>query len=250
MRDYSIFKKFGFERSPVGVSFALKEPKGFRRIDKHLGVCEMFKEAQTSPPFYATVEDVQCGTQVMGMDGFPPVMVSGQLGKEFCMFKTPAANTRIYDYVPVIPRDTVRYIVHSRLEDLTFDPDVLIITATADQAEIILRASTYTTGKMWNAKGSTCLACAWFYAYPYLTGELNYGISGLGFSMKAREVLPSGLVIISVPGDMLSMLIENLNDMEWEPEWYRLGRDGFVKGVKDLEARFSADLPSELVWDK
>jgi len=196
------------------------------------------------------VEDVQCGTQVMGMDGFPPVMVSGQLGKEFSMFKTPAANTRIYDYVPVIPRDTVRYIVHSRLEDLTFDPDVLIITATADQAEIILRASTYTTGKMWNAKGSTCLACSWFYAYPYLTGELNYGISGLGFSMKAREVLPAGLVIISVPGDMLSMLIENLNDMEWEPEWYKLGRDGFVKAVKDLEASFTKDLPPELVWEK
>ena len=101
---------------------------------------------------------------------------------------------------------------------------------------------------MWNAKGSTCLACAWFYAYPYLSGELNYGVSGLGFSMKARQVLPEGLVIISVPSEKLSMLIENLQEMEWEPHWFKLGRDGFCQAVKDLEARISKEYPPELVW--
>ena len=248
MRDYSIFSKLGFERQPVGVSFSLKKPEGFRQIDKHIGVCEMFAEAQTSEPFYAAVENVQCGTQVMGMAGFPPVMESGQLGSEFSMFKTPSANRRVYDYVPVMPRDTVRYIVHASLDKLTFDPDILIFTANPRQAEILLRASSYSNGKMWNAKGSTCLACSWFYAYPYLTGELNYGVSGLGFSMKAREVLPEGLVIISIPGEMLSMMIENLQEMEWEPRWFKLGRDGFVQAVKDMEARISKDFPQELVW--
>lgn len=248
MRDYSIFKKFQFERSPVGVSFSLKKPEGIRQIDRHLGICEMFAHAQTNPPFYAAVENVQCGTQVMGMTGFPPVMESGQLGREFSMFKTPAANRRVYDYVPVLPRDTVRYVIHARLEDLTYDPDLLIFTANPTQAEILLRASSYSTGKMWNAKGSTCLACSWFYAYPYLTGELNYGVSGLGFSMKAREVLPEGLIIISIPAEMFGMMIENLAEMEWEPDWFKLGRDGFVNAVKDLEARISKEFPPELVW--
>lgn len=248
MYDYSIFKKFNFERSPVGVSFSLKKPEGIEQLDKSLGICEMFKEAQNRSPFYATQENVQCGTQVVGMTGFPPVMVSGQLGREFSMFKTPAANRRVYDYVPVMPRDTVRYITHARLEDLTFDPDVLIITANTAQAEILLRASSYSTGRMWNAKGSTCLACAWLYAYPYLTGELNYTISGLGFSMKAREVLPEGLILIAIPSNMLPMMIENLEEIEWEPHWFKLGRDGFVDAVKDLEARISKEFPPELVW--
>ena len=139
MRDYSIFDRFGFERKPVGVSFSLKKPEGLRQLDKALGICEMFKEAQTSEPFYAAVENVQCGTQVMGMAGFPPVMESGQLGSEFSMFKTPSANRRVYDYVPVMPRDSVRYIVHSSLDKLTFDPDILIITANPAQAEILLQ---------------------------------------------------------------------------------------------------------------
>ena len=250
MRDYSIFRKFDFERQPVGVSFSLKKPEGIRQLDKHLGVCEMFKEAQTSEPFYADVKNVQCGTQVMGMAGFPPVMLSGQLGSEFSMFKTPSANRRVYDHVPVMPRDTVQYMVHSSLDKLTFDPDILIFTANPTQAEILLRASSYSDGRMWNAKGSTCLACAWFYAYPYLTGEINYGISGLGFSMKARQVLPEGLVIISIPSEQLGMMVDNLQEMEWEPHWFNLGRDGFVQAVQDLEARISKEYPSELVWGK
>lgn len=248
MRDYSIFERFGFERKPVGISFSLKKPEGIPQMEGDLGVCEMFAKAQAGLPFYAAVENVQCGTQVMGMAGFPPVMLSGQLGAEFSMFKTPSANRRVYDYVPVLPRDCVRYIVHASLDQLTFDPDILIITATPAQAEILLRAGSFSDGHMWNAKGSTCLACAWFYAYPYLTGELNYGISGLGFSMKAREVLPEGLVIISIPGEMLSMMIENLQTMEWEPHWFKLGRDGFVNAVKSMEKRIAEEYPPELVW--
>jgi uncharacterized protein (DUF169 family) len=185
----------------------------------------------------------------VGMTGFPPVMESGQLGSEFSMFKTPSANRRVYDYVPVLPRDSVQYIIHAPLDKLTFDPDILIITAKPSQAEIILRAGSYSDGHMWNAKGSTCLACAWLYAYPYLKGEMNYTVSGLGFSMKAREVLPEGLILISIPSNMMGMMIENLQEMEWEPQWFKLGRDGFVQGVKDMEARISKDFPSDLVWD-
>jgi uncharacterized protein (DUF169 family) len=248
--DFSVFNKFNFERKPVGIKYLPYKPEGIERINKSLYFCQMFKEAQTSRPFYVTRENIQCGTQVTGMEAFPPVMYSGQLGAEFSMFKTPSANRRVYDYVPVLPRNSVQYVVHSSIDQMTFDPDLLIITANASQAEIILRASSYSDGRMWNAKGSTCLACAWIYAYSYLSGELNYHISGMGFSMKARNVLPDGLIIISIPSEKLSEIIENLGDMEWEPRWFKLGRDGFVKGVKDLEAKIAREFPSDLVWDK
>jgi uncharacterized protein (DUF169 family) len=231
-RDYSIFNKFNFERKPVGVKYSLKKPDGIKHLDKSLALCEMFKVAQTSKPFYATKETVQCGEHVLGMEDFPPVMYSGQLGPMFAMFKNPGANRKIYDYVPILPKDSVKYITCSPLDQMSFDPDLLIITANTAQAEIILRASSYSDGKMWSFKGSTCLACAWIYASPYLSGELNLTVSGLGFSMKARQVLPDGLIIISVPFNLISGLIENLKDMEWEPYWFKLGRDGFVNEVR------------------
>jgi uncharacterized protein (DUF169 family) len=115
---------------------------------------------------------------------------------------------------------------------LTFDPDLLIFTASASQAEILLRASSFSDGKMWHAKGSTCLACAWIYAHPYLSGEINFTVSGLGYSMKARYVLPDGLMILTFPFDTIGPLIENLKEMDWEPYWFKLGRDGFVNEVR------------------
>jgi uncharacterized protein (DUF169 family) len=231
-RDYSIFNKFNFERKPVGVKYSLKKPDGINQLDTDLALCEMFKEAQIRKPFCAAKENVQCGEHVLGMEDFPPAMYSGQLGPMFSMFKNPGANRKIYDYVPILPKNSVKYITCSPLDQMPFDPDLLVITANTAQAEIILRASSYSDGKMWSFKGSTCLACAWIYASPYLSGELNLTVSGLGFSMKARQVLPDGLIIISIPFNLISGLMENLKDMEWEPYWFKLGRDGFVNEVQ------------------
>lgn len=241
-QDYSIFEKFNFERKPVGVKYSLKKPDGINPLNQGLALCEMFKEAQTSKPFYATKETVQCGDHVVGMETFPPVMYSGQLGPMFSMFKNPGANRKIYDYVPILPKDSVRYIICSPLDQISFDPDLLIITANTAQAEVILRASSYSDGKMWSFKGSTCLACAWIYASPYLSGELNFTVSGLGFSMKARQVLPDGLMIISVPFNLISGLIENLREMEWEPYWFKLGREEFVNEVQKRSGEMFKEL--------
>lgn len=240
--DYSIFEKLNFERKPVGVKFSLRKPEGIRPLDNPLAICEMFAAAQTQPPFYATVETTQCGEHIAGFAEFPPLMYSGQLGPHFSMFRNPGANRQVYDYVRVLPKDSVKYITHASIDQMDFDPDLLIFTADTRQAEILLRAASYTSGKMWSIKGSTCLACAWLYSYPYLSGEWNLSISGIGFSMKARNVLPDGLIIISFPWNLIPGLINDLNDMEWEPKWYKLGRDGFIKAVRQLEKDIANEL--------
>jgi uncharacterized protein (DUF169 family) len=244
--DYSIFEKFDFERQPVGIKYSLIRPKGIEPLDRKLAICEMFKEAQTSQPFYATAENIQCGEHIVGFELFPPGMYSGQVGPKFFMFRNPAANRRVYDYIPVLPKDSVKYITHAPLDKMQFDPDLLIITANTRQAEIIMRASSYSDGRMWTMKGSTCLSCAWLYSYPYLSGELNFCITGLGFSMKAREVLPEGLFLISVPCNLLLGLIDNLNDMEWDPYWFHLGgSEGFIKGTEELRKVFEKEYADE-----
>jgi uncharacterized protein (DUF169 family) len=243
--DYAIFDKFKFERKPVGVKYSLAKPEGIRPTKKSLALCELFKEAQNSQPFYITKENVQCGEQVLGMVDYPPIMYSGQLGPMFSMFKNPGANRRIYDYVPHLPKDSVKYIAHASIDKMTFEPDLLIFTASPGQAEVLLRASSFSNGKMWQSKGTTCLACAWIYAHPYLSGEMNYTISGLGYSMKARGVLPDGLMIITFPFDAISSLIENLKEMEWEPYWFKLGREGFIKEVRKMSGELAKKLSSE-----
>ena len=245
--DYAILDKFKFERKPIGVKYSLAKPQGIKPTDKLLAMCEILAEAQINEPFYITADNIQCGGQVMGTLEYPPIMYSGQLGPMFSMFKTPGANRRIYDYVPHLPKDSVRYVSFATYDKMDFEPDLLIFTTNVRQAEIILRASSFSDGKMWNAKGSTCLACAWIFAHPYLSGEINYTVSGLGYSMKAREALPEGLMIITFPFDTISPLIENLNDIEWEPYWFKLGREGFIKEVQKKEKELTAQLGTEYV---
>jgi uncharacterized protein (DUF169 family) len=248
-RDYTIFKKFKFEYSPVGVKYSLQKPAAIQPLGKTLALCELFKEAQNNQPFYVTRENIQCGEQLLGMTEFPPLMHSGSLGSMFSMFKNAQANSRIYEYIPVLSKDSVKYVSLAALDKMEFEPDVLIITATVEQAEIILRASTYDTGKMWSNRGTTCLACAWIFTYPYVSGEINYSVSGLGFSMKARQVMPDGLIFISVPADKILPLIDNLKDMEWRPHWFDLGREKFIEEVEKRSKELGKELESPSNWE-
>ena len=234
-RDLSIFNKFEFEKKPIGVKFLLMKPDGIKRLDKKLALCEMIREAQEASPFCAMKEDFECvGPLILGMEEPNPVFESGQIGPRLGIFKEARANRNIYPVIPRLTQGTVNYVAFSPLDKLSFEPDVLIFTANPTQAEILLRAHSYTTGKMWSAKGTPVMGCAWLFIYPYLSGELNLTITGLGSGMKSRQVLPEGLILISIPYELLPMMIENLQDMEWVLPDYVEGREAHRKRFEEL----------------
>jgi len=241
-KDYSILDRFGFEHKPFGVRYSIKRPLDVPPLNRGIALCEIFKEAENHEPFYLTRDNISCGSMILGMGEFPPIMESGSLGSIFSMFKNSMANSRIYQYIPMLGKDTVRYVSISPLDRIPFEPDLLILIASVSQAEIILRASTYSSGKMWSNKGTTCLACSWIFAEPYKSGAMNYSISGLGYSMKARRVLPEGLFVFSIPADFTPVLFDNLNEMEWHPDFFDVGRDGFVELVAKREAEMKKDV--------
>ena len=106
----------------------------------------------------------------------------------------------------------------SPVDQLPFDPDVLVITAdNVDQARILLRALVYSTGETWSSRGTPVLACSWMYIYPYLSGEVNYTVTGLSMGMQTLKVLPQGLMLISIPWTKLPLIIDNLQKMNWHP---------------------------------
>ena len=223
MRDLSVFKKLNFERPPVGVKFLLNKPKGVKKLEKEMAFCEMLGEAQKSSPFYAERDNFSCmGPVVLGMEAANPIFQSGQVGPKDGIYKEARANRRIYNYIPKMDKGTVRYVAFSPLDKMPFEPDIVIIAATPPQAEILLRAYCYTSGQMITTKSTPVLLCAWLYVYPFVSGEMNYTVTGLGFGMKARKVLPEGLILFSFPYDTLPMLIENLKDIEWVPPLHRL----------------------------
>jgi uncharacterized protein (DUF169 family) len=234
-QDLSIFNKFNFEKKPVGVKFLPNKPDGIKRLDKILDFCEMLPEAQEGNAFYVTKENFTCvGPLILGMIEHEPIFESGQVGPRLEVLKDIRANQRIYHVIPKLQKNTANYVAFAPLDKLSFEPDVLILTANVSQAEILLRALSYSSGRMWSARGTPVIGCAWLYIYPYLSGELNFTITGFGHGMKARKLFPEGLILIAIPYDLLPGMIKNLQDMEWIPRSYTLGRDGHKKRVKGI----------------
>jgi len=234
-QDLSVFSKFNFERPPIGIKFSPTKPDGIERLDKILDFCEMLLEAQERGPFYATKEDFTCiGPLLLGMLDEEPIFESGRVGPKLEVFRDVRANQRVYQHLPRLTKNTVNYVAFSPLDKLSFEPDVLVVTANPSQAEILLRAKSYTTGETWSAKGTPVIACAWIYIYPYLSGEMNLTVTGFGFGMKSRRLFPEGLILLSIPWDLLPRIINNLQDMKWVPHSYTIGRDAHKKKVRRI----------------
>jgi uncharacterized protein (DUF169 family) len=243
--DLSIFNKFEFERKLVGVKFLPAKPTGMRRLDKILDFCEMLVEAQNGGTFYVTKKNFTCvGPLILGMVDGDPVFESGRVGPKLEVFKHARANRRIYQFLPKLAKNTANYVAFSPLDTLSFEPDILIVTANPSQAEIILRANSYTTGNMWSAKGTPVAACAWLYIYPYVSGELNFMMPGFSFGMRSRRLFPEGVLLISIPRDLLPNIVKNLQDMNWIPHSYTIGREEHKKKAKRIVEALRQEIES------
>lgn len=233
--NYKILEKFDFERPPVGVKFSPVRPKGLKRPAKPLDFCEMLVEAQNGQAFYVTKDDFTCiGASLLGMVDIDPRFESGQVGPRLGIFKDDRANRRIYQHLPRLPKRSINYVYFAPLAKMTFEPDVLIILASVSQAEIFNRARSYTTGEVWSAQGTTVAGCAWLYVYPYLTGEINFTVTGFGFGMKARRLFPEGRILLTIPWDRLAGILQNLAEMPWVPESFTLGPEGHKQKMQRI----------------
>ena len=230
-KDLAILDKFEFEGQPVGVKFLAKRPESMERLSENMALCEMLKRAQEGNAFYADKDNHTCdaGPYVLGQADAPEPFISGEFGAGLKIFEDIRSASRLYHYIPKIGRGVVNYIAFSPLDKLPFEPDVLIILAKTRQTEILLRAMSYRTGKMWSSKCSAAIGCAWIFVYPYLTGELNYTTAGLGHGMKRRKLFPEGQQLVSIPFDLLPSILQTLQDMPWVLPAYEPDGLEFVK---------------------
>ena len=242
--DFSVYKRFNFERPPVGFKYLFHKPEGIKQLDKELALCEMLKEAQEKgEPFYFTKENENCfGKSFLGMMSGGEPVDGGLLGVKFEVFEEPYANVRLRKFIYTMEPGAVNYVVVSPLDKLTFEPDFLIITASPGQAEIVLRAMTYTTGEMFESKATLVGGCTWLYVYPFVSGKVNYTVTGMAYGMKGRQVFPEGLILISIPHNWIQVITRNLNKMKWDIPAYSMGREKFMQ----YEHKILEDLMKEV----
>ena len=126
-------------------------------------------------------------------------------------------------------RGMVNFAVFSTLEKLTFKPVLLVLNTNVEQAEIIIRAMSYSTGDPIESKMTPVLGCSWIIVYPFQTGKTNYVITGTAFGVKAKNVFTPGQFLFSIPYQQLPAITQNLREMEWYLPSYSDGREKFLE---------------------
>lgn len=229
--DLSVFNKLGLERAPVAIKYTFFEPDGIEKLDKTLALCEMIKEAdQRAKPFFITRENEDCaGKCALGMMEGPDWAESGEIGERMFIFEDSRANKNCMTHYKTFKPGTVNYAVYSRLDQLTFEPDLAVFVGLPEQTEIILRAMTYSTGEMYESKGTPVFQCSWLYTYPVVTQKINFMMTSMSFGMRAREVYPTGLVIVSVPWNWIPVIAENMQTMKFVLPAWTLGRSKWLE---------------------
>ncbi len=216
-QDLALFDKLNLPVKPVALGLLFKQPEGIDRLDENMQCCKMFKRARERSPFYTDIENHTCDAAlyVLGMKDLPPLYEGGQLGAALKVFKEPRTARRLYFSIPKLHKNTINYVAFSTLDKLSFEPDILLLAADTNKAEVLLRAMSYTTGQIWSSKFTPVVGCAWTIIHPYVTGELNYVIPGFEGGMKEYEVFPESYVLISIPFELVPSLLRNLEDMPW-----------------------------------
>ena len=247
-RKQEIFAKLELPYPAVAVKFCRNRPAGFEQAEGKEFLCCFLKKAQTEGhPFYISMDNEDCmGKVVLGMMGLDSPHGSnhgaGYMGVELGAFRTPGANARLYYDAPMIKRGIVNFVLFCPVSQCRFDPDLVICVADTPTAQLILRASSYRSGDIWESKSSFVMSCAWSYVYPYISGKVNHLFTGMHLGMQMKGVYPPGLHILSIPYQKLDEVVDCLYEMEWvlpkfrkDPESVRLcpERDEYVAKLRD-----------------
>lgn len=218
--DLSGFARFEFERSPIGIKFQFFRPDEIEPLaaEKELSLCEILREAQISKNQFFLGKDHRetcVGKILLGMQDMEAFAESGQIGEKLQIFQEARVNYAFYKHVPKFNRNIVNYVVFAPLDRMTFEPDVLILSADAGQAEIVMRSMTYSTGELYTSRTTPVMGCAWTFIYPFQSGHVNFILPEMIHGMKGRELFPAGSVLISIPYNWLPTMAHNLSEMPW-----------------------------------
>ena len=224
--DFSPLERLGLKLPAVGVKFDFFRPEGIPPLekDKPMALCEMLRECQRrGAPFYFSREHQEtCTGKVwLGMETMAAVDRSGQIGPRLGVFQDFRANGRLYRTVPKMEPGTVNYVSFSPVDQLTFDPDVLVAACDEHQAELLLRACAWSTGEIYESKSSLVMGCTWFLIYPYVTGKVNYMLPNLVHGPHGRELYDRGTILVSIPYQWLPLTLRNLGEMKTELEGHK-----------------------------
>jgi uncharacterized protein (DUF169 family) len=217
--DLSAFGRLELQRPPVGIKYLFFKPEEIEQLsfEKNLSLCEMLKEAQFSrKPFYFGRDNNETcvGKILLGMTDMELFAEAGEIGPRLNMMQEARVNHNFYHHVPRLAKGIVNYVAFAPMDQLAFEPDVLIVAAQPKQGEAIMRAMTYSTGEPYASKSTMVMGCSWVFVYPFETGNVNFVLPEWIHGMTGRELFEPNSALISIPYRWLPTIAKNLGEIK------------------------------------
>ena len=221
--DYSVFEKIGLADEPVGVKFSFFRPENVPALeeDAAMSLCEMLRLSQKEKrAFYFSKDHTETcvGKILLGMEEMAPFAESGNIGQRLGVFNDARCNQHFYQYVPKLDRGITNYVSFMPISQLTEEPDVLVVAAKASQAELVMRAMTWSTGEHYKSECTPVMGCAWLLLKPYKTQEVNFIVPALVHGPHGRELYDSDTLLIGIPYRWIPAIIKGLSEMPFHLE--------------------------------
>lgn len=223
INDYSVLSKLGLELPPVGVKYSFFRPDDIPPLEKDakLSLCEILRKCQAEDRcfYFSRENDETCvGKIILGMDEFTPFEKSGQIGPRLGVFDDARCNQHFYQFVPRLDAGTANFALFSTVARMTFEPDVLVISAPPEKAEIVMRAMTYSTGEMYKSSCTPVMGCSWLLVHPYKTAEVNFVVPALVHGLHGRQLYAPDTLLIGIPYRWIPVILSNLERMPLQLE--------------------------------
>ncbi|MEN6592113.1 MAG: DUF169 domain-containing protein [Methanobacterium sp.] len=204
------------ERDPVAIKWSLKEPKNVEKENEKSRFCVKLIKASKGEIFYSTAEEEEChgGLRHSGMknpDELPRNMKTGTFLVSGGVHKNISAVQRSWKNNQAVPPDIFQAVIFAPVAKAEFEPDVIFLICSAQQAMLVLHANAYDSGShgLGADAGPICSSMA---ASPYVTGKVTYGFGDIG-SRTHADIKPEE-VMVSIPASDLERIINNLEEMK------------------------------------
>lgn len=209
--------KLGLTKSPVAIKFVLREediPEGIKKIDGNIRHCEMVQRAAQGGIFYATSEEQMCkgGAAAIGLMEAPDAIKTGEFYQSLGRFKSLGSAKRTMEEIPKID-PMMKAVIYAPLEDIKFDPDVIVIICKPAQAMKLSQAMIYTRGGRLEVSFSGIQSvCADAVAGPFTTNTPNITLGCSGSRQFAG--IEEDEVIIGMNGENIGCIVTALVSMK------------------------------------
>lgn len=216
-KDSELLAKLTLKYPAIAIKFCLEKPNCEHYEGEKLAFCQYLKYAQdTQKHFYITSADDACyGKLALGMEEIQPVTASGEAGKDFGVFKTQMPNRLLYKDLPLLPKGTIRFVEYAPAVTCDFNPDLILFVCTTEESDVLMRATSYVSGDLWESKTSAVMSCTWMYAYPLVAKKANHLTTGLYHGLRRRKAYPAGLRMLSIPFSKFPEFFRSLEEMDW-----------------------------------